>query len=277
MRVGPSGPSFLIPDQPAKSGETTKGANPGISGLLAFFEGSDTPFIKRLYFRSPCQSGIFAIVFPARNVITPASSRSRGSCTIASVRHEIASLPWVLTLTTSTMTVGLSRPSETHESRRMAQLSKKRIVTRPTGSSSQEATVHTDIRPIVERINTNPIIDKADLTRLLHDLLTPLEACQSPGGARIKLGHSGAGFDHIAAELEGFARALWGLAPLLASEPHHPLFRSLRTKWVTGLINGTDPASSEYWGDCHDRDQRMVDQAAIVRQWRHFHTGCRLI
>jgi hypothetical protein len=99
---------------------------------------------------------------------------------------------------------------------------------------------------------------------LLFELLAPLEIGQSKGGARVVLGHSGAGFDSVAAELEGYARALWGLGPLLASEPNHPRFRSMRAAWVRGLINGTDPDHEEYWGDCGDRDQRLVEQAAIV-------------
>ena len=30
-----------------------------------------------------------------------------------------------------------------------------------------------------------------------------------------------------------------------------------------GIINGTDPASAEYWGDIEDSDQRMVEMCPI--------------
>lgn len=162
------------------------------------------------------------------------------------------------------MTVGLNRPGDADEHRRLTHLYKKRVVTRPVEPLSPEARVPINAKTLVERINSNPLVDKDDMTTLLSDLLAPLEASQSLGGARIKLGHSGAGFDPVASELEGYARALWGLGPLLASEPDHPLFGSLRSKWVRGLINGTDPNHTEYWGDCQDRDQRLVEQAAIV-------------
>ena len=99
---------------------------------------------------------------------------------------------------------------------------------------------------------------------LLHDLLTPLEKGQSKGGARICLGHSGAGFDPVAADLEGYARALWGLAPLLAADPENPKFAGLKEGWVKGLDNGTNPDHKEYWGDHIDKDQRFVEMAAIV-------------
>ena len=117
---------------------------------------------------------------------------------------------------------------------------------------------------IVTQINTNPLRSRDDMINLLFDLLVPLEIGQSRGGARVILGHSGAGFDPVAAELEGYARALWGLGPLLASEPDHPRFRWMKAAWVKGLVNGTDPDHEEYWGDCGDRDQRLVEQAAIV-------------
>lgn len=164
------------------------------------------------------------------------------------------------------MTVGLDikageplAPAPKHR-----QPQKRRVIV-PHRQDEAEPTLST-----VQRITTNRLLDRADMTRLLRDLLTSLETCQSAGGARVKLGHGGAGFDPVAAELEGYARALWGLGPLLASEPDHPAFRTLRAKWVEGLINGTDPNHPEYWGDCQDRDQRLVEQAAIVSDKSQF-------
>ena len=117
----------------------------------------------------------------------------------------------------------------------------------------------------VKKITSNPVNSREDLIDLLHDLLIPLQAGQSAGGARIRIGHTGTHFDQVAAELEGYARALWGLAPMLAADPENPKFSVLRAAWVKGLDNGTNPAHEEYWGDHTDKDQRFVEMAAIVR------------
>jgi hypothetical protein len=116
----------------------------------------------------------------------------------------------------------------------------------------------------VKKITSNPVNSREDLIDLLHDLLIPLQAGQSAGGARIRIGHTGTHFDQVAAELEGYARALWGLAPMLAADPDNPKFSGLRAAWVMGLDNGTNPAHEEYWGDHTDKDQRFVEMAAIV-------------
>ena len=91
------------------------------------------------------------------------------------------------------------------------------------------------------------------------DIFNPLLPYFSPGGARVKLSATGAIFDYPAAELEGFARPLWGLTPLAAGGAdfaHWELFRQ-------GLANGTDPEHPEYWGQVNSTDQRMVELAAV--------------
>jgi len=105
----------------------------------------------------------------------------------------------------------------------------------------------------------NPLKTRADVERALHDLFNPLLPYFSEGGARVRLDGSGAHFDRAAADLEGWARPLWGLAPLGAGGgefAHWPLF-------AKGLANGTDPEHPEYWGRPKDRDQRLVELAAI--------------
>lgn len=124
---------------------------------------------------------------------------------------------------------------------------------------------HTIPKPISD-ITSNPLRTREDMITLLHSLLTPLLSSQSPKGARIQLGHTGTHFDTVAAEFEGFARALWGLAPILSSEPDHPLFKEFRESWVRGLDVGTNPDEEEYWGDCLARDQRFVEMAALVSE-----------
>ena len=135
-------------------------------------------------------------------------------------------------------------------------------LSKPT-TDSKATMIHTT-PPAVKAITSNPVKTRDDLVNLLHDLLTPLQAGQSKGGARIRIGHTGTHFDQVAAELEGYARALWGLAPLLASEPDHPKFRGMKQAWTRGLDNGTNPDHEEYWGDHIDMDQRFVEMAAIV-------------
>lgn len=75
----------------------------------------------------------------------------------------------------------------------------------------------------------------------------------------MRIDAAGAIFDDAAAELEGFARPLWGLAAAAFGAIEldcWPLYRR-------GLTNGTDPDHPDYWGDAGPVDQRLVDLAAI--------------
>ena len=105
----------------------------------------------------------------------------------------------------------------------------------------------------------NPLRSRRDAQRAVVDLTTPLLSAFSPGRARVHLGSSEAFFDTAAAHLEGLARPLWGLAPLLAGGGQCDGI----AYFVDGIANGTDPAHPEYWGPVRDRDQRMVESAAI--------------
>jgi hypothetical protein len=106
----------------------------------------------------------------------------------------------------------------------------------------------------------NPLVTKADVQRAVVDLVEPVVAHFSPGGARARLGTFGAHFAPRVAELEGYARPLWGIVPLVAGGGTFDHW----DRWVDGLAHGTDPESAEYWGPCaEDIDQRMVEMAAI--------------
>ncbi|MFF4258365.1 DUF2264 domain-containing protein [Streptomyces sp. NPDC001663] len=97
------------------------------------------------------------------------------------------------------------------------------------------------------------------LQQELRQLVAPVVPHFSAGRARVRLGVNTAIHDDTAAELESFARPLWGLAPLAAGKgevPHADL-------WVRGLASGSDPDHPEYWGEPGDRDQRIVEMAAI--------------
>jgi hypothetical protein len=108
-------------------------------------------------------------------------------------------------------------------------------------------------------LHGNPLQTRADVETALHDLFNPLLPFYSEGGARVRLDATAGHFDRAAADLEGFARPLWGLTPLAAgggSFDHWALYRQ-------GLAKGTDPEHPEYWGTIHSTDQRMVELAAI--------------
>ncbi|MEJ2029224.1 MAG: DUF2264 domain-containing protein [Maritimibacter sp.] len=108
-------------------------------------------------------------------------------------------------------------------------------------------------------LSTNPLKSRDDVACAVRDLYAPLIPYTSPGGARVTLSPAAAHFDRAAADLEGFARPLWGLAPLAAGGGSFAHWDSFRR----GLANGTDPDHPEYWGDVGDMDQRQVELAAI--------------
>lgn len=105
----------------------------------------------------------------------------------------------------------------------------------------------------------NPFRNRADVMAAARSLADPLLRHASAGGARIRRSDAGAEFDAVAAELEGFARPLWGLAPAAAGGADWIDWAPIRR----GLANGVDPAHPEYWGPVGDIDQRMVELAAI--------------
>jgi hypothetical protein len=105
----------------------------------------------------------------------------------------------------------------------------------------------------------NSLKTREDLEKFLVGLLNPLAPHTSPGGARIHIGHTATHYDETAAQLEGFSRPIWGLASLLAGGGSYTGTK----RWVEGFKNGTDPESPEWWGNMRDRDQRMVECAAI--------------
>jgi len=82
----------------------------------------------------------------------------------------------------------------------------------------------------------------------------------SPGRAQVRLGATHAWYGEPVELLEGYARPLWGLAPLAAGGgafSHWDL-------WRAGLAAGTDPDHVEFWGWPCDFDQRIVEMAPIA-------------
>ncbi len=105
----------------------------------------------------------------------------------------------------------------------------------------------------------NPLRTRGDVADAARALFEPLRASFSPGSARVRVASGGASFDEDAAELEGFARPVWGLAALAAgggSFDHWELIRA-------GIASGTDPHHPEFWGRPQPFDQRLVEMAAF--------------
>ncbi|WP_405580129.1 DUF2264 domain-containing protein [Streptomyces sp. NBC_01190] len=100
---------------------------------------------------------------------------------------------------------------------------------------------------------------RAELQAYARELTEPLVGYASPGGARIRLGVNIAHHDDTAADLEGYARPLWGLAPLAAGGGDFGHW----DVWARGLAAGTDPGHPEYWGVPDGIDQRTVETAAL--------------
>jgi hypothetical protein len=114
--------------------------------------------------------------------------------------------------------------------------------------------------PRANPLARGPLETRADAQRVVLELYEPLRRCTSPGGARVRLGSFGATYESSVAELEGFARPLFGIVPLTAGGGDFPHWERV----VAGLEAGTNPGSAEYWGLIgRDSDQRMVEQGAI--------------
>ncbi|KAM0490323.1 hypothetical protein ACHAP8_011655 [Fusarium lateritium] len=106
----------------------------------------------------------------------------------------------------------------------------------------------------------NPFRDRSDLLRAAAAIIKPLEPYRSISKARVKLYPStAAGFDDVAAQLEGFARPLWAISALIDKDAD-PSLRS----WIKGIEAGVDPSSPEYWGRLGSFDQRMVEMESIA-------------
>ncbi len=114
------------------------------------------------------------------------------------------------------------------------------------------------------------ISSRSDVARLLLNWIRPLKTLYSSGCAQVKIGCNLASYGDRDGKLEGFARILWGIGPLLSQDntmlptEAQVEIESWKNITRTGLINGTDPFHAEYWGVASDYDHKFVEMAAIA-------------
>lgn len=121
-----------------------------------------------------------------------------------------------------------------------------------------------------ERMRMRELRTRAEMALLLLDWIRPLRPHYSEGGALLSVGDSAASYGERTARMEAFSRVLWGLGPLFAGGtadlPREAAQEAAEWESLVrkGLVNGTNPAHGEYWGDVGDHDQKMVEMAAIA-------------
>ncbi|KAK1138751.1 hypothetical protein N8T08_002016 [Aspergillus melleus] len=119
--------------------------------------------------------------------------------------------------------------------------------------------VHANGKTRAHAFSQSPFRSRSDFQNACQAFLDPLTLHFTPGGSRVKIGTSTTRFDEGGAQIEGFARPLWGLAALLGGGYQY----AEAARWREGFINGTDPQSPEFWGTIEDSDQRMVEMCPI--------------
>ena len=127
---------------------------------------------------------------------------------------------------------------------------------------------------------------------LLH-ILEPLIPFYSENCGLLKIGDTRTHYEKSSQEMEAFARPLWGLTALLrglsqeeksevlsrikaiknsqyqraayhrSTDSRLDLIARLTYIYQKGMVSGTDPASPDYWGLCHDFDQKFCEMPAI--------------
>lgn len=101
--------------------------------------------------------------------------------------------------------------------------------------------------------------DKKYFQDQLMNMLLPVEKYYN--GGMVKYAKHSAWYENSSADMEAFARPLWGLVPFWAGGGENESFAE---KYVTGFTEGSNPKSDTYWGEYHDRDQRFVEMASIA-------------
>ncbi len=105
----------------------------------------------------------------------------------------------------------------------------------------------------------NVFNSKDDYQKRILELCEPLKKHYSSGKALLDIGNTSTCYCRRTIEFESFARPFWGLIPFFAGGGD----AEFKDILLSGIKNGTDPDSDEYWGDCRDYDQAFVEMAVI--------------
>lgn len=102
---------------------------------------------------------------------------------------------------------------------------------------------------------------KKDYEDLMLKILNPLKPFYSEGKAYLNIGNTSAIYTDKIAQVEGFARPLWALAPYYAEPTQKE--QTFADIYREGFKNGTNPFHREYWGEVDDYSQVLVEMAAM--------------
>ena len=98
---------------------------------------------------------------------------------------------------------------------------------------------------IQPRIRQNPFETYEEVAEGFEDLLAPLELFfDREYQGHLDLVTHGTVYSKGTRDAEAFLRPLWGLGPYVTQNESEYL-----NDFLTGIIEGTDPESSSYWGD----------------------------
>lgn len=103
---------------------------------------------------------------------------------------------------------------------------------------------------------------RQDYIESFYKMIQPLESYYNqdiPGKLLIGQGTSGTVYSQSTREVEGFLRILWGVGPLLVQNKNEKLTEII----LSGLKEGTNPSSKDYWGSPQNYDQLIVEMAAL--------------
>lgn len=97
-----------------------------------------------------------------------------------------------------------------------------------------------------DRYKENPLHGRKDLQQLASDMLCALKPYYSKGCALLHLGETATHHSVQIADMEAFARPLFGMLPLSMGGYDSGEMWDI---YVQGIIHGTDPDHEEYWGE----------------------------
>ena len=110
-------------------------------------------------------------------------------------------------------------------------------------------------------VQHNPLRTRDDVVKAVGELLEPLFPLFTEGNCGLHIGETGAVYTAEIAEMEGFARPLWAIIPMLLGQCETA--ETLFSHWKEGIINGVNPNHEGYWGEVVDYDQRLVEMAVF--------------